>query len=149
MKNYFSLSICFSLFLLLAMNPGTCFGNNILVTITTDKTNYSSHEAIAIALTVLNQDAASRQVTFTSGRTHDFYLYNSQHQLIWKWSGGKMFTQALSTLNLEPKKPLTYVTILDPEKLNLKLQPGQYQLTGALCPKGHEYLSEPITLEIR
>lgn len=123
---------------------------NLFVGITSDKPTYKHKEPIALALTVLNLEANPYQATFTSSQKFDFFLYDEHGQLVWKWSGDKMFAQVISTLNLEPNKPLTYVVtfnqILPSGKL---LSPGIYKLVGVFCAKNQPQKSEPIMVEIR
>lgn len=116
----------------------------------TDKMVYKSGEPIAMALTVLNQNSKSYQAQFSSSQIYDFHLYNENQQLVWKWSGDKMFAMSLVNLKLEPKLPLTYVItfnqVLPSGKL---LEPGKYKLVGEFCVREKEYLTKPVEIEVR
>jgi hypothetical protein len=122
---------------------------NIFVGITTDKPIYKSKEPIAIALTILNQASDPYQAVFSNGKTYDFCLYQND-QLIWKWSNGRMFSQAIRNVTLEPNKPLTYVIIYNQITSTGKpLEPGSYNLTGIFCTKDQQYTSASLPIEIR
>lgn len=122
----------------------------LFVGATTDKPVYKFGEPIAMALTVLNQNSKSYQAQFSSSKIYDFLLYNEQEQLVWKWSGDKMFAMSLVNRKLEPKQPLTYVIIFNQMLPSGKqLEPGKYQLVGEFCVREKQYRSKPVEIEIK
>ncbi len=135
---------------LLTVTAGAVSSPLLYLGVTTDKPTYKSGEPIAIALTVLNQNSKPYEVQFTSSKVYDFYLYNEQEQLIWKWSGDKMFAMSLVSLKLEPKRPLTYVTIFNQMLPSGKLlEPGKYKFVGEFCVREKQFRSEAVEIEIR
>lgn len=124
--------------------------SKVFVGTTTDKATYKQGEPIAMALTVLNQDSKPEQIRFTSSKIYDFHLYDAKDQLVWKWSGDKMFAMSLIDLKLEPKLPLTYVVAFDQILSSGKpLEPGKYQLIGEFCASEKEYRSKSVEIRIR
>lgn len=52
---------------------------------------------------VTNAGDSSVEVTFTSGQTADVVIYEAGgDEEVWRWSDGRMFTQAMETMALEP-----------------------------------------------
>lgn len=118
--------------------------------VTTDKTVYKSGEPIAMVLTVLNQGSKPYTAQFSSSKIFDFFLYNEQEQLVWKWSSDKMFAMSLVNRKLEPKQPQTYVVIFNQLSPSGKpLEPGKYRLVGEFCVREAQYRSKKLEIEIR
>lgn len=122
----------------------------LFVGVATDKLVYQQGEPIAMALTVLNQGSKTYEAQFASSKIYDFYLYDAEERLVWKWSGDKMFAMALISRKLEPKHPLTYVETFNQIFLSGKqLEPGKYRLVGEFCMREKQLRTKPLELEIR
>jgi len=120
----------------------------LFVAVNSDKTAYKCGEPMAFALTVLNTNTAAGNFGFNSSKRYDFFLYDAD-QLVWKWSEGRFFNQALANLTLDPQIPLTYIIIFNQVlSSGSAIGPGHYQLKGAFCTREQEYLSDPIDIEI-
>ena len=52
---------------------------------------------VEFALQVVNTGAKRVEVTFPTGRTHDFVVLDSSGTEVWRWSRSRMFTQALQS----------------------------------------------------
>lgn len=120
----------------------------LFVGVATDKSAYKQGEPIALALTVLNQGSKRYEAQFSSSKIYDFYLYDAEERLVWKWSGDKMFAMALINRRLEPKQPLTYVEIFN-QTSGKQLEPGKYRLVGEFCMREKQLRTTPVELEIR
>lgn len=122
----------------------------LFVGVTTDKPVYKQGEPIAMALTVLNQGSKTYEAQFSSSKIYDFYLYDAEERLVWKWSGDKMFAMALINKRLEPKQPLTYVETFNQILLSGKqLEPGKYRLVGEFYMREKQYCSKAVEIEVR
>ena len=89
------------------------------------------------------------QAVFRNSKTYDFCLYQNE-QFIWKWSNGKMFSQAIRNVTLEPNQPLTYVVNYTQTAITGNpLESGTYKLVGLFCIKDQQFSSVPLSLEIR
>lgn len=136
---------------LLIFTIPACAGSaNIAINLVTDQKTYGSGEPIAMALTVVNQNSQPYQAIFSSGKKYDFILRDSSGKTVWQWSGGKMFTQAFTKVDLEPGTPRTCVAVFNPappEGKNLK--PGSYTLTGVFITAEKQFESEPVEIAIR
>lgn len=96
------------------------------------------HEGTAIqfALQVANTGKKSIELTFPSGQTHDFVIVDSLGKELWRWSAGRLFTQALQNKMLSRGETLSMT-----ESWNAPtLKPGRYTAVATL--KSENY---PIT----
>lgn len=113
----------------------------------TDKQVYKPQEPIAMALTVLNPSGPPRRVQLASSQQFDFLLCQEE-QVIWRWSEDKLFAQALTSLTLEPDRPVTFLVKFDQKLASGDyLQPGRYQVVGVLASK-EKPSSQPVDIEI-
>ena len=58
-------------------------------------------DSVRFALQVTNAGGAPVELEFPSGQTHDFVVSRAGAEL-WRWSEGRMFTQALQQVTLAP-----------------------------------------------
>lgn len=136
--------------LLLTITTSASSLPQLFLEVITDKPVYQQGEPIAMALTVLNQGSKTYEAQFASAKIYDFYLYDAEEQLVWKWSGDKMFSMVLISRKLEPKQPLTYVETFNQILLSGKqLEPGKYRLVGEFCMREKQLRTKPLELEIR
>ncbi len=102
-----------------------------------------------MTLTVKNPGKNAITLNFASGQRYDFELRRGKDKkgdLVWKWSRGRMFTMALSSLSLAPGKTLTYTETAakDEEKDTLLALPaGTYTAIATLTIRGTT--SQPST----
>ena len=71
-------------------------------------------EAVSFSLHVTNNTAKRLELRFPSGQTHDFVVLDSIGREVWKWSDGRMFTQALQTRNVNRGETISYSDRWDP-----------------------------------
>lgn len=88
---------------------------------------------VEFTFTVTNTDSESRRLEFRSGKTVDFTV-TSDDKEVWRWSDGRMFTQALQAETLEPggsfvrtgtwsnPAPGTYVVVATLEASNAEVE---------------------------
>lgn len=74
---------------------------------------------------VNNQDKL-REVRFASGRTHEFVVLDDQNREVWRWSEGRLFTQALQTTQLQKGEAVRYSARWD------TAAPGHYRVVASL-----------------
>jgi len=63
---------------------------------------------VELRLHVTNSSTKRLELTFPSGQTHDFYVLDSTGREVWRWSKGRMFTQALQKKLLESGSTMAY-----------------------------------------
>jgi hypothetical protein len=52
---------------------------------------------VHVSLTVANAGDKATELSFASGKTHDVAVLDERGREVWRWSVGKLFTQALQT----------------------------------------------------
>lgn len=70
--------------------------------------NVTVHRGVHLALHVTNVSDHAVELNFPNGQTHDFVVVDSLGREVWRWSTGRMFTQALRTSLLGANETLTY-----------------------------------------
>ena len=63
--------------------------------------------AVEFAFTVSNADTDPVELTFRSGKVADVAVYDGE-AVVWRWSDGRMFTQALRTDTFDPGESFTH-----------------------------------------
>lgn len=63
--------------------------------------------SVTFSFTVTNSGSDSRELWFRSGLAADFAVYRDGAE-VWRWSDGRMFTQALEAETLMPGESVTY-----------------------------------------
>lgn len=70
--------------------------------------NVTVHHGVRLTLHVTNVSDHAVELNFPNGQTHDFVVVDSQGREVWRWSTGRMFTQALRTSLLAANETVTY-----------------------------------------
>jgi len=65
-------------------------------------------EGVALSLHVTNNDRKRVELQFPSGQTHDFVVLDASGAEVWRWSSGRLFTQALQNRVLEPHESTAF-----------------------------------------
>ena len=68
----------------------------------------SVKDGVGFVFHVTNNSPKAIELTFPSGQTHDFSVVDSAGREVWRWSGDRMFTQALRNAVLEAGETKTY-----------------------------------------
>ena len=82
-------------------------------------------EAVEFALTVTNADTEPVDVTYRSGLHADFAVREDDRE-VWRWSDGRMFTQAIETETLAPGESVRYAARWE------NPSPGEYAAVASL-----------------
>jgi len=59
--------------------------------------------SLRFALRVVNNTTKMVEIQFADGQTHDFVVTDSTGREVWRWSEGRMFTQAMKSKTLKGK----------------------------------------------
>lgn len=89
--------------------------------------NVSVGQSVALSLHVTNVADHSVELDFPNGQTHDFIVLDSAGHELWRWSSGRMFTQALQNKLLSSTETVTYEERWDPKGLH-----GDFTLVAIL-----------------
>lgn len=84
-----------------------------------------SHKEVSFELIVRNPGPGTVELQFMRGQKAEFVIYENAEE-IWRWSDGRMFTQALESDHLDPGEEVRYPsTWRDPT-------PGHYLVEAEL-----------------
>ncbi len=127
-----------------ASNPVTEAGRRGLgVVLSTGKAVYRQGEPVRMALTVFNHSAEPVHLEFRTSQRYDFVIEDGKGREVWRWSEGRLFTQALGEEILGPETPRrTYETAFDGE-----LAPGTYTVTGLVTAETRR-ISASLTIAL-
>ena len=65
-------------------------------------------DGVAFTLGVTNSWPQGVELTFPSGQTHDFAVFDAAGREVWRWSAERMFTQALQNKQLASGETVSY-----------------------------------------
>jgi hypothetical protein len=94
--------------------------------------------AMSFAIELTNNKDKLTEVRFANGRTHEFVVLDEQNREVWRWSEGRLFTQALQTAQLQKGEAVRYTAKWD------TAAPGRYRVVASLNSNNH---NQPIEKE--
>ncbi|MBS2968354.1 hypothetical protein J9317_06225 [Metabacillus sp. KIGAM252] len=123
------------------------------VTAPMEKTNQvllkaSAEESIdqaILKLTIHNDTDRKKIFTFQTGQTYELTVLDSEGKEMYKYSKGKMFTQAIRELALQPGEKKVYQEVWGYDQQGQKASPGEYKVIAVFL--GKEKGGEPLTAE--
>ena len=71
-------------------------------------------ESLKFALRVVNNTTKMVEIQFPDGQTHDFVVNDSTGKEVWRWSEGRMFTQAMKSKTLKGKDDTVFEESWEP-----------------------------------
>lgn len=81
---------------------------------------------VRFAIEVNNDSRKRVELNFPSGRTHEFIVLDANGKQVWRWSEGRMFTQAMQNRLLDANDSVVYSERWSPPA------PGRYTLVAQL-----------------
>lgn len=105
-------------------------------------------ESVTMRLKVENEGAQPVTLTFPTSQRYDFIVTRTDGTVVWQWSHGKNFTQAVGTLTLAPGQEVELQEEWDQRGNDGNLvAPGDYQVRGVLTVKPPIVTApEPLTI---
>jgi hypothetical protein len=70
--------------------------------------NVSVENGVTLTLNITNTSERRVELTFPSGQTHDFAVLDSAGKVVWQWSEGRLFTQAMQNKLLTSRESAKY-----------------------------------------
>lgn len=92
-----------------------------------------SGDVIAFAFVLTNSSSRRIEVSFPSGQTHDVAVLDSVGREVWRWSDGRLFTQAMQNAVLRSAEALAYEAQWRPSPTAR----GQYVAVATLLSENH------------
>ncbi len=89
-------------------------------------------KSVELALQVTNLAPHTVEVNFPSGQTHEFVIVDSTGAEVWRWSTGRMFTQALQNREVDANQTLSFR-----ERWDARGQHGKYFALATLKSSNH------------
>jgi hypothetical protein len=86
---------------------------------------------VRFAIEVTNDSRKRVELTFPDGRTHDFAVLDESGREVWRWSSGRLFTQAMRNRLLDVHDSAIYAERWTPTT------PGRYTLVAQLHSENH------------
>lgn len=87
---------------------------------------------VDLALQVTNLASHAVEVNFPSGQTHEFVVIDSTGHEVWRWSSGRMFTQALQNRQVDANQTLSFR-----ERWDARGHHGKYTALASLRSSNH------------
>jgi len=72
------------------------------------------NHSVKVSLRVTNVGDHAVEIDFPSGKTHDVVILDSTGHEVWRWSEGRMFTQAVRNTLLGANETVTYEETWNP-----------------------------------
>lgn len=76
--------------------------------------NVAVGKEVDLNFLLTNGETRKVELSFPSGQTHDFVVLDALDREVWRWSTGRIFTQAMQNQVLEQNESLTYRASWDP-----------------------------------
>lgn len=100
-------------------------------------------DAVAFAFLVTNNAAKRLELNFMSGQTHDLVVLDSVGREVWRWSEGRLFTQAMQNTVLESSETLAY----EAEWRPAAAQRGEFVAVATLLSENHP-IEQRVTFSV-
>jgi hypothetical protein len=88
--------------------------------------------SVNFALHVTNVGDHRVEVNFPNGQTHEFVVLDTLGREVWRWSSGRMFTQALQNREVGANETLSFT-----ERWNPRGRHGHYTALATLRSSNH------------
>ena len=100
-------------------------------------------DGIELTFRVTNNERSKVELRFPSGQTHDFTVVDSLGRNVWRWSEGRMFTQAYQNKFLESGEAVTFTAAWRSE-----VPPGRYVAVASLLSE-NKPVEERVSFDVR
>jgi hypothetical protein len=119
------------------------------LSLTADRRVYSVREPVALTLTVANPGRSPVTLQFPSSQQYDFEVRRAG-QVVWRWSAGRMFAQALTSLTLGAGEQRVFTQSWNQQDNNDQpVAPGAYEAAATLTTMGRPRpQTEPLPFRI-
>jgi hypothetical protein len=88
-------------------------------------------QAVALRISLVNNSGQTQAVAFPDAQQYDFWAKRGSRE-VWRWSDGRLFAAATTTLELASQEPRMFSETWTPE------QAGEYDVFGTVTSKGYD-----------
>ena|ERR1019366_9373353 len=103
----------------------------------------NSNHGVEFKLDVSNNTKRMIELRFADGQTHDFAVNDESGKEVWRWSSGRMFTQALQNRLISGRETATYS-----EEWDAKGMHGKFTAVATLKSENHP-IEERVDFELK
>ena len=115
--------------------------------LSTDRTTYSRGASVTIRLAKTNTCRRTQILTYPSGQRYEFEL-RQNNRLIWRWSDGHAFSQAVQRVQIRPGETTTFSEEWhQTDSAGRQVEPGRYRVVA--WNTARELREEVITIYIQ
>jgi len=124
--------------------------DDFAASLVTNKKYYKAGEQVSLTLFLQNTTGESKDLIFNNGQIYDFVVKKlSSEEVVWRWSNGRAFTEAIWTMILEPWERKTYNAIWDQrDNESGQVSPGTYRIEALISSEPEIFaVSRKIVIE--
>lgn len=107
--------------------------HDLLLTISIDKPLYHMGDVMYVTLKLTNINSEKMMhITYFTSQKFDFEILDKEGNVVYKWSKGRMFSQVVTSMILDPGESIEQsfsITLEGPPK-QPQLVPGNYKIVG-------------------
>jgi hypothetical protein len=124
-------------------------GSGLLLGLTSDRKTYAVGAPVLLTMSISNPARPTITLQFSSGQHYDFEVRRGR-QVVWRWSAGRMFTQAVTNLTIGPGERRVYSETWNQRDNNGQpVPPGTYGAIGILTTMARpQPQAPPVTFRI-
>ena len=109
----------------------------------TSKFTVNSNHGVELNLDVRNNTTKMTELEFANGQTHDFVVTDESGKEVWRWSDGRMFTQAMQNKLVKGRETATFGEFWDAKDVH-----GKFTATATLLSENHPVV-EMVEFELK
>ncbi len=118
-------------------------GSRAVTTALTSKFTVKSNHGVEFNLDVRNNTVKMVELQFKDGQTHDFVVQDAAGKEVWRWSAGRMFTQAMQNALVKGKEVETFSEFWDAKDMH-----GRFTATAIVMSENHP-IQERVDFELK
>ncbi len=113
--------------------------NQLKIALAISPTTVKQGDLLHFGIFIENLDSKPRELSFTSSQKFDIRVQDKTGRTVWTWSDGKMFTQMLETITLDPHEKTSFAAtwpMVDSQ--GKTINPGDYKAFIKITASGAE-----------
>ncbi|HHV06843.1 MAG TPA: LysM peptidoglycan-binding domain-containing protein [Firmicutes bacterium] len=116
------------------------------LTLSTDRTSYPRGTPVTMKLTKTNTCRRTQTLTYLTGQRYEFEI-RQDNRLIWRWSDGRAFSQAVQRIHARPGETLVFTEQWPQvDSAGRQVEPGRYRVVA--WNTARELREEVITIYV-